>query len=454
MDRKEFINRLFERADARANQSEGLPCEAYYSADSSFEVQVRNGEILDYNVSDSIGLGFRALVNGRMGYASTQVLDDEAIDLLVDGALENAELIESEDKQFIFEGSASYPELPLYNPALDEIDAAKKIELARELERLTLAQDVRVQQVEDCGVFSASSENVIVNNRGLNVASKANMLGGYVVAIAREGERATTGMKMFYFMDPDAIDIEATARAAVQDAISGLDAAPVSSGEYRVLLRNDVAGTMLSTFSSIFSAENAQRGFSLLKDREGEIIAADCVTIVDNPHLASGGASQPFDGEGVATQVKDIVSAGKLNTLMHNLKTAHKQGVETTANAARGAFSASVGVAPSNFYFKPSDLSWNQMLKTTDDGLMITSLMGAHSGANPISGDFSLAARGFRVRNGELAEAVDQITIAGNFYTLLKDIEAVGGDLEFRFPGASCYGSPSILIKALAVAGK
>ena len=94
------------------------------------------------------------------------------------------------------------------------------------------------------------------------------------------------------------------------------------------------------------------------------------------------------------------------------------------------------------------------MLRKTGDGLLITDLQGMHAGANPITGDFSLAAKGFRVRDGRIAEPVHQITVAGNFYDLLKDVEAVGGDLDFLAPGGSCFGSPSLLIKNLSVAGK
>ncbi|MBQ9720118.1 MAG: TldD/PmbA family protein, partial [Oscillospiraceae bacterium] len=164
--------------------------------------------------------------------------------------------------------------------------------------------------------------------------------------------------------------------------------------------------------------------------------------------------STPFDGEGVATRPKAVIEGGRLNTLLHNLKTAHKQGVETTANASRPGYAAPVGVAPTNFYFKPTADSLEDMLKKLGDGLLITDLQGMHAGANPITGDFSLAAKGFRVRGGERAEAVAQITIAGNFYELLKAVEAVGGDLDFLAPGASCFGSPSLLISQLSVAGE
>lgn len=454
MDRREFIARLFDRARELAGDAPDFACEACYGSGASFEVQVKNGELYQYNVSEGGGLGFRALVNGRMGYASTQILDEDAIDLLAEGALENAAVVESEDKQFLFAGSDSYPELQLYNPALEALDAAKKIEMAKELERLTLAQDERITQVEECAVFSSSDESAIVNTLGLDVSVKGNLLGGYVAPVAREGERVNTGFKLFFTMDPAEIDLEAVAREAAREALAGLDPVQAASGAYRVLLRRDVAGTLLSTFAGVFSADNAQRGLSRLKGREGDTVAAECLTLMDDPHRAGSASSTPFDGEGVATAPKAVIERGRLNTLLHNLKTAHKQGVTTTANASRPGYAAPVGVAPTNFYFTPSDTDFDGMLEKLGDGLLITELQGMHAGANPITGDFSLAAKGFMVRGGKVAEAVAQITVAGNFYEVLGDVEAVGGDLEFRAPGASCFGSPSLLVRKLSVAGK
>ena len=454
MDRKEFIARLFARAKEKAGDAPDFACEACFGSSESFEVQVKNGEIYQYNVSEGGGLGFRALVNGKMGYASTQILDEAAIDMLVDGALENAAVVESEDRQFLFGGSESYPELKLYEPRLDEIDAAQKIEMARRLEKLTLAQDGRIAQVEDCALFSEKAESAIVNTLGLDVSTRGNLLGGYVSAVARDGDRVNTGFKLFFTMDPDMIDLEAVAKAAAKEALSGLEAKQAPSGSYRTLLRRDVAGSLLATFSGLFSADNAQRGLSRLKGREGDTVAAACVTLMDDPHRPGSAASTPFDGEGVATAPKAVIKDGRLTTLLHNLKTAHKQGVATTANASRPGYAAPVGVAPSNFYFEPADAGFVAMLGALDDGLLITEMQGMHAGANPITGDFSLAAKGFRVRGGELAEAVAQITIAGNFYDLLKDVEAVGGDLEFLAPGSSCFGSPSLLVKRLSVAGE
>lgn len=446
MDRNEFVKRLFERARALDPEAK---CEVVYGANSEFEVQRAKGERVAYNVSDGGGLGFRVLTQGRMGYASSQILDEEAVELLARGAMENAALVESEDKQFIFPGSPSYPELKTYEPALDEIDAAQKLEMCARLESLTLAQDPRIDQAM-ATIFSMSDETAMANTEGLDVRMRSNALGGWVEAVARDGEKVNTGFKLFFAQAPDRIDLEGTARIAAREALAGLDAVQPASGGYRVLLRNDVAATLLDTFSGMFSADNAQRGLSRLNGREGKIIAAECVTLMDDPHLPGGLASAPFDGEGVATKVKAVIEKGRLNTLLHNLRTAHKQGVETTANASRPGYAAPVGISPANFYFAPGADDFEAMLARVGEGLLITELQGMHAGANPITGDFSLAAKGFRIREGRMAEAVAQITVAANFYDLLKDIEAVGADLEF---GGSRCGSPSLLVKQMSVAG-
>ena len=220
-----------------------------------------------------------------------------------------------------------------------------------------------------------------------------------------------------------------------------------------VLMAPGAARDMLQTFEGVFSAESAQKGISQLKGREGERIAAECVTLMDDPFLSDSLASRPFDGEGVAAKAKAVVENGVLTTLLHNLKTAHKQGVASTGNAAR-SYASTVGVAPSNFYFKPGAQTQEALLERMGEGLMLTDVTGLHAGANPISGDFSLSAKGFRVRGGRKAEAVNQITVAGNFYRLLESVVAVGSDLEFGFPGGSRFGSPSLLVSELAVAGK
>ena len=187
---------------------------------------------------------------------------------------------------------------------------------------------------------------------------------------------------------------------------------------------------------------------SLLAGREGEEIASPLITITDDPLRKGGLATAAFDGEGSATCTKAVVERGVLKTLLHNRRTAKKQGVRTTGNASRAG---GMHVSPSNFYIEPGEQSLEELLQNAGSGLLITDLSGLHAGANPISGDFSLLSKGFVIRDGTQAEPVERITVAGNIYQLLKSVCAVGSDLEF--PG-SPIGSPSVDAGMMPVSGK
>lgn len=436
-----FIEKLFEGAAKAGYQA----AEAAYLKGDSFEVAVKGGEIVNYSVAATLSFTFRALVNGKMGYASTQVFDQDALDLLLESVKMNAGLIENEDERFIFEGSERYETINAYDPALDALTAAQKIEMTKELEKKAISLDPRVTQVEMAEVFTEAAEKRIVNSCGLDVSFRENVVGAMVGVIAQEGANTSTGSQFTLKRHVDQVDFDAICKNAVADAVAGLSAKPVPSGEYRIVMRPDIMASMLACFSPVFSADAAQKGMSLLAGCEGNVIASDKVTLMDDPLLVDGMACSPFDGEGVATQTREVVSAGTLNTLLHNLKTAKKQGVTTTGNSSWGG----AGVTTSNFYLKPSEMTRDELYAKAGTALLITEVNGLHAGANQISGDFSLGAKGYVIRDGKQAEAVNQITVAGNFFQMLKDVEEVAGDLEF----SQSFGAPTTLIRSLKVAG-
>jgi PmbA protein len=442
----DFLDFLFRKAE-EAGLAE---FEAYSSSGDAFEASVHAGELIAYNVSSSAGLGFRAKVNGRMGYASTQALDEDAADMLVKGVITSATLTETDDPQFIFEG-AETPKLELYNPALDRIPDAEKVQMSLDLEKKALAVDPRIS-TDGCAVFYSAGGRRIVNSKGMDVAFRDNAIGAYVSAVARDGARSGSAYRVAMGRD-GAPDFDKLAREASTEALDFLTAEPVPSGSYPVVLRASAALELLAAFSDAFSADEAQRGLSPLKGREGETVAAGCVTLLDDPLNPKGLAASPFDGEGVPARHKEVIDGGKLTTLLHNLKTAAKQGVSSTGNAARG-YSSAIAVAPTNFFFKPSDEPLEALLQMAEGGILITEMQGLHSGGNVVSGDFSYGAKGYRIEGGKPGQPVDQITVAGNFYDLLMGMRAVGSDLEFGQPGRSCHGSPSLYVGELSIAGK
>ena len=435
-----FTQRLFEKALSRGAEA----CEAYMSAEDSFEAMVQEGELTQYNVAKDSSLTFRCLAGGKMGVASTQVLDEEALEFLVSGALENAALIENEDEQFFAPAGGEYKAMDGYSDEVAALSPAEKIQLAKDLEKMAKEADQRIKP-EETFVFTGISESRLVNSLGLDVSYRDSQFGFGAYVMAKDGDKVAVGGRMLFGRKPAALSPKEAVDFAVKEALDGLEGKSVKSGEYPVILRRDVAAEMLRCFASVFSAEMAQKGLSLLKGREGEVIASPAVTIVDDPHHAEGSASRPFDREGSPTRPKNVVEKGVLTTLLHSLKTAKKQGVKTTGNASLG------GVAPSNFYFAPGEKSLEEMAKAMGHGLIITNLAGMHAGANQISGDFSLGAKGYLVENGEIGRSVRQITVAGNFFAMLKDIVETGSDFEFTSGGA---GAPSVWVKGLSVAGE
>ena len=450
MEIHEFRNRVF--AFGKASGLEEM--EIYFSRSKSFSTRVFQKEVDSYNVSAAQGVGFRARFAGKVGYAYAETLDQDSVELLVEGAKANAQIIDSEDEIEFFAGSSSYPEVIAYNPDLEKVSAEDKIAFARELEAEAFAADERVSMVNWAATGYSESEVYIANTKGLEESFRRNGAYGVVAALVREEEQVKNGRRIVFGNDWSLFDAKKLAQEAVQEGTSLLGADSVHSGDYPILLRHDVAYGLLETFAPVFSAESVQKGLSLLAGKLGEEIASAKVTLVDDPLLKNGGASAPFDGEGVATRKKNVIEQGKLVTFLHNLKTARKDGVESTGNASRASFKSPVGISPANFFIEPGEKSFDELVEALDRGIIIIDVQGLHSGANPVSGDFSLGAYGYLVEQGRVVRPVDQITVAGNFFKLLAAVEEVGSDLQFGAPGHQGHiGSPSLIIKSLSVAG-
>jgi PmbA protein len=423
--------------------------EVYVQSLDQLSVRLFQGQLDSYSLADSRGLSFRGLYGDKLGYAFTEKLDQASLDLLVSQAADNAQHIDAGDVEEIFAGSPSYPQLDLERPPLAELTGTQLIELAQGMSAVAKNADARVKFVH-AGLSRIAGERLIVNTAGLDLLARGHYLTGAVDVVAVDGKERRTGREFWGGRDLSGLVPEALATAAVQEATSMFGASPVSSGTYPVLLRRDVAAELLGTFSGVFSAEAVRKGLSLMRDKLGSPVASELVTIVDDPFLPDGAGSTPFDAEGVACSRRDIIAQGVLTTYLHNLKTARKEGIASTGHAARATYKSPVDVSPHNLLVAAGNQSWDQLLAGMDRGLVITSVQGLHSGAKPVSGDFSLGATGFRVEGGVVVSPVDQITVAGNFFRLLHDVEVVGSDLEFR----RSFGSPTLRVAGLAVAGK
>ena len=447
MELELFVDSLFKKA-SEAGFSE---YEVYYVDRESLGISVYKEEVEKYNLNNSAGLSFRGKLGDRIGYSYTEILDEDAIDMLVKKAKENVSAIENNDIQFIYEGDKEYKEISTYYEALENLAPDKLINIAINMEKEAKKYCNKVESFSGCAISYSSGKYGIINSKGLNLKNKSNLLTAYVVPIVKDGENMYDGCGYVVAKSLDEIDPAKIAKMGVDEALSKIGATSIPAGNYKVIINNEAMVSLLSTFAGIFSGDAVQKGLSLLKGKEGEIIASDIVNLVDDPHLKDGLASVAFDDEGVATVKTYLIQDGKLNTLLHNLKTANKAGVKSTGNGFKASYASPISVSPTNFYIEPGVNSLEEMTKKIDKGLIITDLAGLHSGANSITGDFSLAAKGFYIESGVKTHPVEQITVAGNFFTLLTDIQEVGNDLKFPM---SSVGSPSIMIKELSIAGE
>jgi len=450
VDIKALIDKIFEKG--RASGLEDM--EVYYSAGTSLTLKVFQKELETYNLSEGEGLSLRGVYRGKMGYSYTEKADESSIDRLVKDVIENATIIDSDDEEVIFEGSKEYKKVDSFNPSLSEVREEEKIEFVKKLEEEAFNLDDRIVSVQSCVYGDGSGETIMSNTKGLYLRDKSNIAYTYISVVAKEGEDIKTGLAYRTGNDFNKFYAKEIAREAVEEALALLGASPVKSGDYKVIIRNSAAADLLEAFTGIFSAEAVQKNLSLLKGKLNEKIASSVFTLVDDPYMEGGLASRSFDGEGVACKYKKVIDKGVLKTYLHNLKTAKKDGVETTGNAGKDSYKSSIGISPSNFYVEKGERNLNDMIADTDKGILITELQGLHSGLNSISGDFSLAALGFLIEEGKISRPVDQITVAGNYFEMLKNIEEIGSDLKFGLPGAAYIGSPSLKIKKLSIAGE
>lgn len=447
MDLKLFISDLFKEAK-NAGFSE---YEVYYVDRESLSISVYKEEVEKYNLNNSYGLSFRGKLGDKIGYSYTEILDNDAIVMLVKKAKENVSVIENDDVQFIYEGDNEYENVTTYSKELENIAADKLINIALEMEKEAKKYSDKVESFSGCAVSYSSGKYGIVNSKGLDLHNKSNLLTAYVVPVVKDGDKMYDGFGYISANSLDEVNAKVIAKNGVDEALSKIGGKSIPSGNYKVVINNDAMVSLLSTFSGIFSADAAQKGLSLLKDKEGEEIASSIVNLIDDPHLENGLASVGFDDEGVATKKKYIINAGKLETLLHNLKTANKAGVKSTGNGFKNSYASPISVSATNFYIEPGVKSFDELLKNVGTGLIITDFAGLHSGANAISGEFSLAVNGFYIENGVKTFPVEQITVAGNFFTLMKNIETIGSDLKFPL---SSVGSPSVIVKELSIAGE
>ncbi len=443
----------FRKAVVAAAEKLGVTeYELYYSGGEDVSASAFRGEINQFGSSVDGGVCLRCVHAGKLGYASTENLSAGEAESLVRRAMSNAETVESDEAAVFVPGGQTYEAHETADFALPE--PSELVKTALEIQEMLRREDSAVTESSRSAAAAGTSTVAIFNSRGLDVSFTAKNAMIMAMPIVTDG----TEMVNAYEVDRgdfSKLDREKVVRKSVENAKAKLGGGVPKTGAVPIVFSPDAMGAILATFASSFSSEMAQKGLSALAGKEGETVAAPCVTLCDDPFYKDSPMPVPFDAEGSPAHRKNVIENGKLLTLLYNLQTAAKAGRETTGNAAKSGYASKIGVQPFTMYLAPGALSEEELLEKAGEGVYINMVGGLHAGANPISGDFSLQSGGFLIEGGKKTAPVKSFTVAGNFFGLLKGIAAVGSNIELaEAHGITNFASPSVLVEGLTVAGK
>ena len=432
-----------KEAVARAAAEYGVQdYEISLSARESAGAEALKDEISSVTYSNSGTMEVRCVKDGRSGYATSDLIDPAAAAELVATACANAGVIDDADTLGLFPGSESYRSTD--DRAADLPATNEMKEQTMDLQRRTYAASDKVVDGTQCAVQGMRFTSAMMNSAGLDLDYGCSIVFRVVSAGVKDGEDAADDYRV---VRTDAEDPQTTVDKTVTGALSKLGAEPVDSGKYNIIIASGALRDLLETYADVFSARSAYLKTSLLAGKEGQEVASPLVTLVDDPFYPGKFLHCPFDGEGVAVYAKNVIEKGQLKTLLYNRMYAKLMDRQTTGNAADAKF-----IEPKGLYFAPGELTAEQLLAKLGSGLYITALNGLHAGANVQSGDFSLQAEGYLVEGGKKTRPVKNITIADNFFQMLKKVDAISDKVEFG--AVSDFGAPEILFTQVSVSGK
>ncbi len=441
-DSQARLDRLSELARdllARARVQGATQAEVSCDEDRGLNVNVRMGAVESVESTRDRSIGVTVYFGQRKGSATTADLRPESLEATVAQACAIARHTEDDPASGLAEAglmATDLREFDSWHPSM--LDADEAVDIALACESAGREADPRIANSDGASVSAGESIGVYANSHGFLGRDRNTHYSISCALIAGEGD----GMQRDYWYSVGLAreDLESTAaigRRAAERTLARMDPRSLATGEMPVLFQAEVARSLVGHLVNAVSGSALYRRASFLLDSVGTAVLPDWCAIRERPFLMRGLRSSAFDAEGVATRETDLVRDGILQRYVLGSYSARKLGLQTTANAG--------GVCNLDVVANAGGLQ--DLIRGMGTGLLVTELMG--QGVNAITGDYSRGAAGFYVENGEIAYPVDGITIAGNLREMLRNIEAIGTDIDPR----SHIRMGSVLLGRMTVAG-
>ena len=436
---------LAERIVSLGKECGADEVEATVSDGREFSVDVRQGQIENLVEAGSRFLSFRVIKDQKTAHATSSDLQDETVQRLIRNAVIRAALggrDECAGLPLLSSDKVDIPSLRLFDPEVPKLEAAPKIRLALETERIAL---------EDKRITNSHGASFITNEVTTVLAGSNGFLGSYDQTFCSLSVGLQAGEtddrvedywvsveRFFKNLEPP----ETVAKKAVERTVRQLHPRKIRTQTVPVIFEPGMTDWLVGFLFACVSAVAVYQKTTFLAGRLGERIGNENITIMDDGLMPGRLGSRPFDSEGVPCGKTTVFEQGVLRRFLCNTYAGRKLKLATTGN------SDGTGIGPNNFYLLPGNASPQEIIASTERGLVLTRTIG--HGLNPVTGDISRGAFGLWVECGEIAYPVSEVTIAGNLEQILNRVEMVGNDLDFRSPVCG----PTIKIGALTVAGE
>lgn len=437
--------KFFELAKANGFEAADL-C---YSHSISTSVSIFHSEIDSYTEHETISLDARGIIDGKFGSVSTEQIDKNTPQFLVDSIKKTAKIIEKEEQGIIFKGSKKYHKKNLYNKAVAEMKVSDAINTCLEIEKKLYSYDKRINEVVTVGYENEASDSFLSNTYGLKLKSKEIAYTFYAEVTAKVGDEIRTGFKVFVSQDPNEFKVDEFVKEVAEDALKKLGSVQCKSKKYPVVFNPETSSILLKFFLGPIDYEEVKKQSSYFIGKLNTQVASKKLTVIENG-LAKNIFFKYFDDEGVAIEKKNILKKGVLETYLYTLENAKEAGVEPTGNSevVGGKSHAKLN----QLFVKPGRKSEEEIFSKIKEGVYITDLQGLHAGMNQRSGNFSLQSAGFMIRDGKLAEPLALITVADNLLNLFNNIKEIANNSKLIIQTATTC--PSIYFKKISVTGK
>jgi PmbA protein len=447
------LSAVAHRAVEAAIDAGATDAEAYVQREAGRTVRVHGGEVESLTAAVQSGVGIRAWVGHRVGYAYGTDFSGAGVAAIAARAAEAASVADEDEFASPPQPADEFEALPgLSDPSVGEWEAARVADLAIAVERTALESDPRLVAVEYAVYADADEQIAIASSSGVAGEFETSSCYGYLQALAEGDGARETGLGFGLARGPHGLDPEAIGREGARRALEMIGAGKPESRSCPVVLDEIVAASFVGLIGGSLSARAVQRGRSPLAGRLDKEVASAAFALHDDGRASGGTASAPFDGEGVPHRRTALIEDGRLHSYLYDTYTANREGGASTGSAARSGYRSLPSASASNLIVAPGSHSLEQLLAEAGEGVYVNDVAGLHSGVNPVTGVFSVGASGRMIRGGALAEPVREFTIAGELVAMLTAVSAAGAQPRW-VPFGGSVSTPPLLIAEMAISG-